>query len=129
MPIVYAFDIDDCLEISRGPVTFQMIIDLKNQGHIVGLNGNWGLVTQVCKDWWFNLFSFFNVGLPKPVYLTYFRQYVPADDYVMVGNIGNLDAPRFNLTATGGSDDMGAAADAQPPWRFILEREFANGVR
>jgi hypothetical protein len=46
------------------------------------------------------------------------RQYIPADDYVMVGNV---------LGVSGASDDRGAAERAG--WRFIRERKFAYGVR
>ena len=57
-------------------------------------------------------------GIEKHDFLRQLRQYIPADDYVMVGNI---------LGVSGASDDRGAAERAG--WRFIQEREFANGVR
>jgi hypothetical protein len=56
--------------------------------------------------------------IEKHDFLRQLRQYIPADDYVMVGNI---------LGVSGASDDRGAAERAG--WRFIQEREFANGVR
>lgn len=129
MSKIYCFDCDETLEISNGPVTIQMMKDLRDQGHIVAMNGNWALFCQKVPDW-HKIVSMMNVGVHKVVYLTHIRAFIPADDYVMVGNIGfTFDAKRFNLTPTGGSDDMGVAADAQPPWRFILERDFAAGAR
>lgn len=115
--IVYAFDVDHTVEISEGPVTLKMMMDLRVAGHIVGLNGNAQRFLERV-DGWQHLVSFFNVGLPKPSYLGWLRQAIKADDYVMVGNI---------LGVTGGSDDEGAARDAG--WRFILERDFAAGAR
>jgi hypothetical protein len=106
-----------------------MLMDLRNQGHAVGLCGNWGMVTS-CVQGWQHLISFFACGLPKHIFLTELRKYAPAEDWIMVGNIGHtFDAPRFGLQPTGGSDDMSAAADAVPPWRFISEQAFANGTR
>lgn len=58
--------------------------------------------------------------LPKEIWLKIFRQttFPTADEYVMVGNI---------LGRSGASDDKGAAERAG--WRFISERDFAEGVR
>ncbi len=39
---VYAFDVDDTLEVSEGPVKLSDLVDLREHGHIVGLCGNWG---------------------------------------------------------------------------------------
>ena len=38
---IYAFDVDDTLEVSSGPVSILSVGSLKAEGHIVGLNGNW----------------------------------------------------------------------------------------
>ena len=38
---IYAFDVDDTLEVSGGPVSIVSVGSLKAEGHIVGLNGNW----------------------------------------------------------------------------------------
>jgi hypothetical protein len=57
-------------------------------------------------------------GIEKDDFLRQLRQYIPADDYVMVGKI---------LGVSGASDDRGAAERAG--WRFIQECEFANGAR
>lgn len=56
--------------------------------------------------------------------MQHFRQYVRADDYVMVGNIrGRVNS----LGVVCGSDDDKFAAMAG--WRFIKEDDFAVGVR
>ena len=43
---IYAFDVDDTLEVSGGPISILSVGSLKPQGHIVGLNGNWAVVVQ-----------------------------------------------------------------------------------
>lgn len=118
MPTVFSFDVDETLEISAGPVTLQSMMDLRAQGHIVGICGNWAAFVQRVPGWQ-HLVSFINAGAPnKEIHLQQIKMYVPADDYVMVGN---------RLGVTGASDDEGAAQRAG--WRFILERDFAAGVR
>lgn len=115
---VYAFDVDETLEVSAGPVTLQMMMDLRNEGHIVGLCGNWAAFCHRVNGWQ-HVVSFMNAGTPnKETHLQQLKQYIPADDFVMVGNI---------LGVTGSSDDQGAAQRAG--WRFICEREFAAGAR
>ena len=37
---IYAFDVDDTLEVSGGPISIVSVGNLKPEGHIVGLNGN-----------------------------------------------------------------------------------------
>jgi hypothetical protein len=39
--VVYAFDVDETLEVSNGPVKLLDLAKLREQGHIVGLCGNW----------------------------------------------------------------------------------------
>ena len=115
---VFAFDIDHTLEISQGPVTFASIVELRNQSHIVGLCGNFAVVTMNINGW-HTLFSFIGPhGIPKEYFLASIKQYCPAEEYVMIGNIFGV---------TGASDDQGAAERAN--WRFILEADFANGQR
>jgi hypothetical protein len=43
---INAFDVDDTLEVSGGPVSVKSIADLKPTGDVVGLNGNWAVVVQ-----------------------------------------------------------------------------------
>ena len=117
MPNLYSFNVDHTLEISQGPVTLQMMMDLRVAGHIVGLCGNWELFCTMLPGWQ-HLISFMNVGIGKAAFLMALRQYIKADDYVMVGN---------DPSVYGASDDSGAAAKAG--WRFILGSDFAAGAR
>lgn len=116
--IVYAFDVDHTLEVSEGPVTLKDMMDLRVQGHIVGICGNWAAFCQRVSGWQ-HLVSFLNAGAPdKVTHLRQLKQYIPADDYCMVGNIPGV---------FGASNDIGAAQAAG--WRFLSEREFAEGKR
>ena len=45
--VVYAFDVDETLEVSKGPVKLSDLVKLREHGHIVGLCGNWAMVTLV----------------------------------------------------------------------------------
>lgn len=122
---VYSFDVDHTLEPAGGPIPLQMLMDLRVQGHIVGLCGNWAPI--VAMPGWQHLVSFFNVGMPKEAYLAELKKYIKADDYIHVGNVGPNDTVYFNQPQTGGSDDMSAAFRAY--WRFIKESDFMAGVR
>jgi hypothetical protein len=123
---VYAFDVDDTLEVSNGPIKLQALMDLRCQGHIVGICGNWHLFLTKVKGWQ-HLISFFNYGQVKNVFLFEMRHVIQAEEYVMVGNIGPLCSRTFRVPQTGGSDDMSQALAAG--WRFIKESDFANGNR
>ena len=115
---IYAFDVDDTLEVSSGPVSIRSVEALRLAGHIVGLNGNWAVaIKNVAR--WHEIFSFIGpMEMTKDTFLVQLKTYIPADDYVMVGNI---------LGVSGASDDEGAAN--RTGWRFIKESEFANGER
>jgi hypothetical protein len=116
--VVYAFDVDETLEVSKGPVKLADLVTLRQHGHIVGLCGNWAMVTLHCPDW-HHICSFVGpCGIEKHDFLRQLQQYIPAHDYVMVGNI---------LGLSGASDDRGAAERAG--WRFIQESAFAKGER
>jgi hypothetical protein len=115
---IYAFDVDDTLEVSGGPISIASVGSLKPQGHIVGLNGNWGMVVQTV-PLWHRIFSFIGpMEMSKDIFLNQLRTYIPADDYIMVGNIKGV---------SGASDDERAAKSAG--WRFIKESDFAEGAR
>jgi hypothetical protein len=115
---LYAFDVDDTLEIAGGPVRLVDVVGLRQEGHIVGLCGNWGVVTRSWPEW-FRIFSFVGPMLmSKRDFLEQLSTYVPAEEYVMVGNI---------LGVSGQSDDQGAAIAAG--WRFVRESDFASGIR
>ena len=116
--VVYAFDVDETLEVSQGPVKLVDLAKLREDGHIVGLCGNWAMVTLHCPGW-HHICSFVGpCDIEKHDFLRPLRQSIPRHDYVMVGNI---------LGISGASDDRGAAERAG--WRFIKESEFAKGVR
>lgn len=125
---VYAFDVDHTLEVSNGPVTLQSLVALRNEGHVVGLCGNWGVFFNAVPNW-YNLIQFFNYGQVKNVFLHELKtRFIPgAEDYVMVGNIGLIDERTFHISATGGSDDMSQALGAN--WRFLTEKQFSLGQR
>ena len=124
---VYAFDVDDTLEVSNGPVTIKMIVDLRNQGHVVGLCGNWQVFIQ-CVPEWYKLIQFLNYGQVKNVALFELKRMIPgADEYIMVGNVGPLDSKTWGVPQSGGSDDMSQAKGAD--WRFIAEKAFFDGER
>lgn len=134
---VYSFDIDETLEISNGPVTIQSMMDLKLQGNVVGLCGNWALFVQAVKGWQ-NLISFVNCAPPlylqqinqgpvrmdKAWFLMELKKYIPADDYV---HVGNRPGCTNKLGVVTNSEDEEAARIAG--WRFLLEDSFANGER
>jgi hypothetical protein len=115
---IFAFDVDQTLEISEGPVPIAALAALRDEGHVVGLCGNWALVVRGVPKWP-RLVSFLGpIACTKAEQLAQLKQYVPADDYVMVGN----DPAIF-----GDSPDREAAAEAG--WRFLREVEFAAGLR
>ena len=115
---IYAFDVDDTLEVSGGPVSIVSVGSLKAEGHIVGLNGNWAVVVQSV-PLWHHIFSFIGpMEMSKDIFLNQLKTYIPADDYIMVGNIKGV---------SGASDDQGTANLAG--WRFIKESDFAAGAR
>lgn len=86
MPDLIAFDVDETLWCSGGPVQPQHLVKLKSRGHTLGLCGNWGLVTSQVQGWQ-KVFSFIGpIGIAKDLYLNQLRTYVPSDRYFMVGN-------------------------------------------
>lgn len=119
MRIVYAFDVDETLEVSGGPVLVESLRELHRMGHTIGICGNFHVGTHGIPDWP-RLFSFLgSMGMTKAGFLQQIKTYTPpADDYVMVGN----DDRYF-----GQSKDKQAADEAG--WRFIREHDFAAGVR
>ena len=97
---IYAFDVDDTLEVSGGPISIASVESLKPQGHIVGLNGNWAVVVQSVRVW-HRIFSFIGpMEMSNDCFLNQLKTYILADDYIMVGNIKGV---------SGTSDDEGAA--------------------
>jgi hypothetical protein len=118
-PRVYAFDVDETLEISDGPVAVDALRTLRDEGHIVGLCGNWAVFVRAVPEW-HRVVSFLGpLQITKSDFLFQLRSYVEATDYVMVGN--------DPTTGWGSSPDRDAAEQAGG--RFIREADFAAGVR
>ena len=75
--VVYAFDVDDTLEVSKGPVKLADLAKLREDGHIVGLCGNWAMVTLHCPGW-HHICSFVGpCGSEKHDFLRQLRQHIP----------------------------------------------------
>ncbi len=143
MPKVYAFDVDECLETSNGPVTVAMLRELRSAGHILGICGNLSAFLPRCPGW-YQFISFttnFDLGacgpefcgwairhnlIPKAVWLHSFQHHAfpGAEEYVMVGNVFGA---KIALGVVCGSHDDVAAQQAG--WRFIKEDDFARGMR
>jgi hypothetical protein len=135
--VVYAFDVDETLDISNGPVRLEELLALRGMGHVVGLCGNWGLFCQMVPEWQ-RYVSFLNclppffvagmqgmaVRVDKAWFLNHLQQYVKADDYVLVGNV---KGEKNSLGFVCGSEDSEAAKLSG--WRFIKEDDFAKGAR
>lgn len=116
---LYAFDVDETLEVSGGPIGLAAIAELKSQGHILGLCGNFAAVTGKIEWRWDKYFSFLGpMGMTKAAFLSQLKDYVRCDEVVMVGNIFGI---------SGQSRDSEAAQEAGV--RFIKESDFAAGAR
>jgi len=77
---IYAFDVDDTLDVSGGPVSIVSVGSLKPEGHILGLNGNWAVVVQSV-PLWHRIFSFIGpMEMSKDIFLDQLRTYIRADD-------------------------------------------------
>ena len=85
--VLYTFDVDHTLWLSDGPIKLADLMELRNSGQLLGLCGNFAAVTLRMPEWHY-LFSFIGpMAMTKEAFLLQVRQYVPADEYVMVGNI------------------------------------------
>jgi hypothetical protein len=119
LPRVYAFDVDDTLEVSNGPVPVAALRALREAGHVVGLCGNWAVFVRATPDW-HRIVSFVGpLGSSKADFLVQLRLHVAASGYLMVGN--------DPATGWGNSADREAAEEAG--WQFIREADFAAGAR
>lgn len=108
---VYAFDVDDTLEVSNGPISIQQLVKLKMGGHVIGLCGNWSLFLWEVRGWQ-NLISFIGaIGISKAEFLRNLKTFMPRmDRYVMVGN----------------EADKSEAETAD--WEFVYEKDFKEGL-
>ena len=139
MPKVWAFDVDERLDCSNGPIPVSALLELREQGHITGLCGNLNKFCTSVPEWWkyvsfllnFDTWMLLKQGpcgscFPKYVWLQLFQHvtYPGAEEYIMVGNVfDRVNSLGFKC----GSRDDEAAAMAG--WRFIVEDDFAAGVR
>jgi len=115
---LYLFDVDETLEISGGPIKIQQLINLKKEGHIIGLCGNWAVFVNRVGGWHHLISLFGPQGWPrKHMFMIVCRQVIPADRYIMVGNVNPSNAPY--------SDKEEAELAG---WEFIEERDFKAGV-
>ena len=134
----YAFDVDECLWTSRGPVTEQMLKDLHATGDaILGICGNlsaflprypdWHKIISVTMNFDFGYNNQYGMSLvPKAIWLHCFQHVAcpGLESYTMVGNkFGRVNSCGVSC---GSHDDMAAQ---QAGWRFLLEDEFAAGQR
>lgn len=124
MLTVWAFDCDETLEVGRppGPIKIIEMLNLKMSGDVVGLMGNWVQFIKAVGSHYGDYVDFIGpvrgVNHDKRPYLEAIRNGIPADDYVLVGNVGGV---------SGSSDEDIVAKDTG--WRFIKEDEFAEGKR
>lgn len=115
---VFAFDVDETLEISGGPVKLQELSELMQDGHKVGICGNWAAFLAKAPHLTKALSFCGPHEIPKEDFLKAVRDAHPADEHIMVGNIKGV---------SGSSDDLGAAK--RSGWKFIQEFEFSKGDR
>jgi hypothetical protein len=111
------FDVDETLEISGGPIKIQQLFNLRNEGHIIGICGNFHPYTNLIPQW--HLFtSLIKISNErKHQYLIAVKEHIPADRYVMVGNIHPSNAPYSD------KDEAELAG-----WEFISELDFKDGI-
>ena len=140
MSKLIAFDCDHTLSISEGPIPLESIIELKNHGAIVGICGNWPVVVKKFPNWhdyvsfmggvW-NPYEWSQVDGPriwcKSFHLLQWKQYIKADDYVMVGNTSGSSAvircdSSTKFDETNITTDQTSAHKAG--FKFIKESDF-----
>lgn len=81
-----AFDVDDTLNISEGPIHIDWMTELLLAGHAVGICGNWPLFVKEV-DQWYLMCSFFGpINESKAEYLTTLKHVIEAERYIMIGN-------------------------------------------
>jgi hypothetical protein len=123
MLTLWAFDVDETLEVGRppGPIKIEDMRTLRKDGNIVGICGNWKQFVKMVGSVYGEYVDFITpIGYfgEKADFLEILRNGIPADRYVLVGNIKGV---------TGSSDEKGAAE--KTGWEFIVEHEFAGGKR
>ena len=120
---IYAFDVDHTLEVSHGPIPMTALKQLVDEGHIVGLNGNWAVVTYNVWGWWKYVSFLGPMAATKEQFLRELQTYIPVEGYVMVGN--DHRDPKWGA----GYVSMDGEAAEKAGWKFINEDDFAAGER
>jgi hypothetical protein len=131
---VYAFDIDDSLNIGPrpGPIEVKSLKQLMDEGHIVGICGNHRVAFQFWPTW-YTVISFFGGHPPLGPYKPQFLQEIKGAiylgnpkivDYCMVGNT-KADAVAGLVAPTSNDDGYARLAG----WRFLAAEHFAQGYR
>lgn len=120
---IYAFDVDHTLEVSYGPITWDSVKQLVEAGHIVGLNGNWAVVTNRIWGWWLYVSFLGPMAATKEQFLRELQTFIPADEVVMVGQ--DHTDPKWDGQSTSRDAEAARAAGV----RFISEDDFAKGER
>lgn len=115
MKRVFAFDVDETLDISNGPINHEVLKILYDRNNIVGICGNWSHFVRSVPDWnkCVSFVGQFYHHMSKQDFLGYIKDAVSADEYILVGN----DPAHF-----GNSNDIEAARLAN--WTFVREDEF-----
>jgi len=111
MAIIYMFDVDDTLEISRGPVKLSQLVKLKEEGNIIGICGNWAGFANAVNGWQTLISILGPIGTSKASMLYQIKTFIRADRFVLVGNH---------------PVDFIEARDSG--WEFIKESEFKGGM-
>lgn len=110
---VYAFDVDETLESSGGPISTSELKRLRDAGHIVGIIGNtFGYINKVID--WHKTITFFNITYTfKHVQLIYIKQKIKAQEYIFIGNTTPSNSPYSDRTEA-----------EQAQWTFIDANDY-----
>lgn len=118
MPEVWGFSVEKTLRCGWGPIREEVLLDLRAEGHVVGIIGNWGKFCRSIRGWQ-DYVSFLSIGLSKEVWMCHFKEVLPIyDRYVLVGNT--------HKKAPGTNDDYAVAQKAG--WDFINSWDFRDIV-
>lgn len=114
---LYMFDVDETLEVSGGLVKLSQLVNLRNQGHIIGLCGNWAVVTEYVVNWHLIISLVGPFKMSKYDFLKSVKKHVYVDKYIMVGNKNPFNAPVSDEEET-----------LNASWEFVEEKNFKEGL-
>jgi len=149
---VYAFDVDETLEVSAGPIKIQSLVELYEEGHCVGICGNWAQLIRSAVGWntvisFLGPITWIPEGIDIKVKNTEGKEQIISitkQDIAQSFPLKYMKAHFLSqiklytpakefimvgniLGVSGQSDDKTAAELAG--WRFIQEIKFAEGER